>query len=612
VGRRLLEPGASAFPEPWTLDLSAWAGRRVTIELATLPRANPWYDWVFVGTPEIAGRGATPRRVVVIGLDTARADFFGIHGHDRRTTPELDAFARSSIVFDRAWAPAPRTRPSFRTATTGRWPLEAVCATNVGAVFQQRGWATAGLIANLHLSPGFDFADGFDLWWLDRKARADRQVDRALGWLEEHRDQDSFLFLHVMDPHIPYRAPRELVQPFLAAIPGGPDPTLPRTFNRWAVYRWMREGGISEQRKATLRALYEGDLAFTSQQLGRFLQAVESLPGPTLIVIHSDHGEELFDHGGFEHNHTLYEELVRAVLWVRPPGGHAGGHRSRSPVSLADIAPTLYEFAGIADAPPSDGRSLLPAMRGDEGDGERALPLGHLQYDRERWGVVWKGMKYVLVTADGSEELYDLEADPREQENLAATADLTTFRSKLGEAHGIPVGPGFRIEVALAGSAPIRLRLPAEASRAGVLDPESIAQHRANLEFGETPEKTSADVGAVELAADRRSLLFRPGRVGVGTLYVLFDAPPEAAPGVERERAPLPLEAGRWASGDHRIRVAPGTIVIPPPGEAARIVACHGPAEAAGVSDADLRALEALGYVGEGGTLHPPVRSRRR
>ncbi len=606
VGRRVLEPGATQFPEAWTVDLSRWAGKRVSVELRSESRASPLYDWVFIGTPEIAGRGSTPRRVIVIGLDTTRPDFFGIHGHSAPTTPELDAFARSSVVFDNAWAPAPRTRPSFRTATTGRWPLDAVCATNIGAAFQKSGWATAGIIANFHLSPGFDFANGFDFWWVDRKALADAQVDRAVTWLEEHREQDSYLFLHIMDPHVPYRPPKPLAAPFLASIPGGPDTTLPRAFNRWDVYAWMREGSLSEQRKATIRGLYEGELAFTSRQLGRFLAAIGALPGSTLIVIHSDHGEELWDHGGFEHNHTLHEELVHALLWVHPPGGVPGGHRVAAPVSLVDLAPTLYGFAGIENSPASDGRSLLPLMRGETGDDDRALPIGFLQYDRERWGVIWKRMKYELVTADGTEELYDLAADPGEHHDIAATSDLEPWRRKLAEVHGIPVGPGLRVEVALQGSAPVTLTLPAGATHAGVLDPEAISAHRANLEFGEKPKKTAADVGDVELSADRRSLMFRPGRVGAGTLYVLFDTAPTRAVSVARAGAELPLDGGAWAAGEHRIRVVPGTVIVPPPGEAARIVACHGRAEASDVSDADLRALEALGYVGEGGVLQPP------
>ncbi|MCA9571753.1 MAG: sulfatase-like hydrolase/transferase, partial [Myxococcales bacterium] len=148
--RKLSAPG---FRE-WEADLGPWAGRSVELVLRTTVTGTPDHDYAFVGAPTVWG---TPeqevRRVLVIGLDTTRTRDMGWYGYDKPTTPELDALANTSMVAVNAWTPAPRTRPSFRTATTGRYPLLAVGATNIGEVFASNGFATAGFVANIHLQP---------------------------------------------------------------------------------------------------------------------------------------------------------------------------------------------------------------------------------------------------------------------------------------------------------------------------------------------------------------------------------------------------------------------------------------------------------------------------
>ena len=126
-----------------------------------------------------------PRRVIVVGMDTVRSDHMGFLGHTGGLTPALDAVARDAIVFERAWAPAPRTRPSFRSATTGRWPIPGQQAPTLGALLGAQGFQTAGFVANVQLSQELGFAEGFDTWVLDNMATADAQVDAALGWLRE-------------------------------------------------------------------------------------------------------------------------------------------------------------------------------------------------------------------------------------------------------------------------------------------------------------------------------------------------------------------------------------------------------------------------------------------
>ncbi len=508
IGTKRVPSGARAF-DRWEADLSRWAGKAVTLELASEPLDTDHFDWVFVGAPIVWGPPeGEVRRVVVVGIDTTRPDHLSFNGYRRPTTPELDAFARSGVVFSQTWAPAPRTRPSFRSATTGRMPLEAVGATNIGEVFRQEGFATAGYVANPHLQPHFGFSRGFDTWLFDGRADAARQVDRALDWLNAHQEHDAYLFLHLMDPHMIYDPPPKYRDLFVE----GPEPGLPPRIRRGEVLARMKAGSLTDKQKAHLEALHDGELRYTSAELGRLLDALDRMPGRTLVAILTDHGEEFWEHDGFEHNHTLYDEVTRALLALRPRGGLPQGRTIETPATLADLGPTLFDLFGFAEVPPMDGRSLGPLLAGAEVDwADRPLPLGHVQYAHDRWGVVHRGHKYVLHTGSGREELYDLRTDPAEKQDLAATKALEPFRAKLAEAHHIPVGPGWRIRLQFRESDPFEVGLPAPATRAGILDPEALVERRANVEWGETPRRVPADIGEVSLSDDRTTLSIRPG-----------------------------------------------------------------------------------------------------
>ncbi|MBW1879979.1 MAG: sulfatase-like hydrolase/transferase, partial [Deltaproteobacteria bacterium] len=456
-------------------------------------------------------------------------------------------------------------------------------------------FATAGIVANVHLSPRFDFHRGFETWHLDPMAKAEVQVDRALRWLEANRDRDTYLFLHLMDPHLFYDAPEPYRERFVVE----PAPFVPEVFSRWQIYSWADQGLLTPKERAYVEALYDGELAYLSHELERLFEGLEALGGNDLVVVHTDHGEEFWEHGGFEHNHTLYEELVRAALWVRPPGGIEGGRRIDEPAVLADIAPTLYDYVGFEDVPPTDGRSLKPLIDGlVPGGWERPVPIGHLMYDVEQWGVIEQGHKYLLSTSSGAERLIDLAADPEEQRNLADQRDLTPFRSALALAHGMPVGPGWRVRVTLTDPTPITWVLPQPCRGAGVIDPEAARRTRANLAWGEEPRLRPEDVATVTVSADRRTLTITPGAHGEGVVWVMFDRDVPPGGQVRRGEEPLQLvdgvEGGAWAYiADASLRVHPGTVLDPPAGEAARM------AVAEEASEAELELLRTLGYLGD-------------
>lgn len=589
------------------VDLAAWGGQTVALTLATEPGATPWYDAVLVSEPRVLGPALEdPRRIIVIGVDTLRWDALSQHGYDRDTSTALDSFANSAVLFDDALTAAPRTRPSFRTALTGRYPLPAMDAPTLGEHLRDAGFATAGVTANVHLVPRMGFAEGYDLWRYDNGADADVQLERAQAWLHEHQDEDSYLFLHLMDPHTFYRAPGRYKDRYVETDPGPLNPDL----NRWKVVRLGESGQLSNDNQAWLRARYDGEVRYMADQLAGFLAWADSLPGRTLVVIHSDHGEEFWEHGSYEHNHTLYQELVHGVLWIRPPGGWAGGpHRVTAPVGLVDLVPTLLDLVGIEDAT-LDGTSLAPFLDASAADQRPALelaladrprPVGHLMYDHERWAVVTDGHKYALETWDGSETLYDLVGDPGELRDLAAKdAPTGPWLEQLALATGWPAGTGWRVRVRKVRE-PFKLTFTTPV-QAQLLDPETSRSRRANLEWGESPQVDVDDVGTLVVSDDGLTVAFSPGpdashaHIAVlgqeglsatlsATLTVGDVDQPVVADGERHHLKALGLQ----------LQVTPGPVVLPQDSVRQRLAGRDGASESQ--DDDALEALRALGYI---------------
>lgn len=525
--------GSATADDAWSdhsVDLAQFGGQEVTVELRTSVLESPDHAFAVFADPKIVGSGSLtgPSRIIVIGLDTLRRDHVGTHGGPASLTPGLDEIAAQSIVFDEAWTPAPRTRPSFRSASTGRWPLAAISAPTLGEIFSTNGWSTAGFVANVQLSPRLGFADGFDLWDYNNMSDGDKQVDRALDWLTEHRTEDAFVFLHMMDPHIFYEAPGSFKDSFTAPFD---REGLAERYNRWDILRRMKADRLSDNQKRWIKGRYMGEIAFMDQELLRLVKAIDELPGDTTIVFHNDHGEEFWEHQGFEHNHSLYNELVAAVLWVRPPHGWGGGpHRIHHPVSLVDIAPTMVGAAGLDPdkVPDFDGLDLGPFLSPDQPEKvdslghqleERPLPLGHMMFNKEQWGVVYRDQKYIVHTGSGDQELYDLKKDPQENNNLAADLDTTDIQGALTQAHNWPIVTGWRLAF---GKLPevITLQFKRPVGRTFILDPEVLRERRANLEWGEKPPYTADDVATVTVSEDRTEIVLTPGQKGSGVLFI--------------------------------------------------------------------------------------------
>ena len=357
-----------------------------------------------------AARPARAERVVLVTIDTLRADHVGVYGAGPERTPTLDALAARGVRFEQAISPAPLTLPSHATLLTGRDPpahrvhhntlfrLEDGVPT-LAAHLHERGFATAAFVGAFVLDSRFGLARGFDVYDDELSLRApsqggaavaerpaDQVVDAALAWLATAPDR-FFLWVHLYDPHAEHRPPA----PFSARFAGD---------------------------------LYAGEIAFADAQLGRLVAALDARwpGGDTLLVATADHGESLGEHGEDTHSYTLYDATQHVPLIAVGPR-IAAGASVPGVVRLADVAPTVLDALGAEPLPGASGRSLLPLAAGAE-DAPRVAYLETLATQLDwRWsplfGVRTARHKYLRAPRP---ELYDLQEDPKELHNLAATS----------------------------------------------------------------------------------------------------------------------------------------------------------------------------------------------
>jgi choline-sulfatase len=389
------------------------------------------------------GGAAAPRNVLFILVDTLRADHLSAYGYARDTSPALAKLAAGSVRFDRAYAPAPWTKPSVASMFTGQYPhrhgLNFVLATlpasaqTLAERLSEAGFATAGVVSHGFVGPKNGFDQGFDFFDAE-EAKGHSHVStvgvtkRALALLARLCEQKRpfFLFVHYFDPHYEYRRHREV--PFASEsagrLRGGED-----------IHDLRAMGpSLSAEEVAFLEDVYDEEIRFTDAGIGELLDALEALglDDDTLLVVTADHGEEFFGRGWLGHTRTLYEEVIRVPLIVRVPGGERGRVVS-APVSLVSLAPTILDYVGV-EAPDAgfQGPSLRPLI---DGSSEVDLPpvrseVRFIVLNPENVLAEKTAFKHALI--DGryklikdfsgqSYELYDLEQDPGERENLASS-----------------------------------------------------------------------------------------------------------------------------------------------------------------------------------------------
>ena len=349
--------------------------------------------------------------VLFVVIDTLRADRLQPYGYDRATSPVLDEFARESVVFDRAQSSSSWTMPALASLMTGlhtsthkvddKTSALDPSYTTLAEVLSEAGYATGAVTGNMFTLPHYGFGQGFSTYHqvLDSKSteRRDRRTWRfnsitspeitklALRWLKNRAEDPRpwFFWVHYFDPHSTYMA-----------------------------HAGTEHFGHEETDR------YDGEIEFTDRHVGRLLKQLDEqgLAQSTAVIVLSDHGEELGDHGDKHHRRTLYREVLRVPLMIRTPG--IPPKRVPDVVAIVDVMPTVLELLGESRVGGLHGRSLVPLL-----DGEPLPPVsavaelldieGGRQYSivRDRWKLI--------VHDEGETQLFDMQDDPEERSDLA-------------------------------------------------------------------------------------------------------------------------------------------------------------------------------------------------
>lgn len=367
---------------------------------------------------EGASDAGSARNLILVCLDTLRADHMGVYGYARDTTPKLDAFARNAAVFERAYANASSTRPSHQALFQSR---PASLARPDGKAFAEvlaaSGFRTAAFTGGGNISSRLGFDRGFEIY-RESDAGLAGSIPKAASWLREHRDERFFLFLHTYDVHLPYDPPEPFASMFGAPYEGRVRGDNSRQLLRASRGLDQNEPGavaFDEADKARIVALYDGGIRYTDDQLGHLFNLVRELEleRDTLLVFFSDHGEEFWEHGSVIHSHALYRELLHVPLLVSGPGIPAT--RIPETVSLMDLSPTLLDWLGIASPAAFEGTSFAGWVRGDAR--EHRVVIGEQRKLKSWTQHPWK---LILNEPPTAPELYDIASDPFERNDVAA------------------------------------------------------------------------------------------------------------------------------------------------------------------------------------------------
>lgn len=443
---------------------AAMHGEDVWVQLrtSTAPAARGFAIPVFA-EPRIVP--ADPARVgpnlVLVSIDTLRADRLGCYGYERDTSPSIDAFARTATVFADTWAQSPYTLPSHVSMFSGQFPsFHGVQKTEdvidpqrtrlLARILRERGYATGAFTGGAYLHPVFELDRGFDRYgFVDPAANIESatgrstieavpgmtadlyresSIDAVVGWMERHADQSFFLFVHTYAAH-EFDPPAE----HLAAI-GSP---LRGREDAADAIRYLYEPiEPPPEAVAQLDDLYDGAVRQADAAVGRLLDGLErlGLADDTVVVITSDHGKEIGEHGLIGHGHSLYEELVGIPLLVRVPGRPPAS--VAEPAMLVDIVPTVLAALDVPPPPHVQGVDLFSERPSRvlfaEVDGlahKAALRHGPIK-------TIWSPLDANTVFVNEiEEETFDLAADPHERAPLAPDPDrierVTAFQESL-------------------------------------------------------------------------------------------------------------------------------------------------------------------------------------
>ena len=540
-----------------------------------------------------ASSATTPARVdsarrdnlLLITLDTTRADRLGCYGYPRAKTRYLDRLAAEGVRFEYALSPAPITLPAHASIFTGLYPPGHGVRNNgnfylgdahqtLATVLQKQGYRTAAFVSSFILDRRYGLAHGFDLYddamqgaqpeviALEAERRGDRTALQLSQWLERQAAGPPFFaWLHLYDAHEPYRPP----MPFRAMFAG---------------------------------AEYDGEIAFDDAIVASILDKLEKtgLRDRTLIAVIGDHGESLGDHGEETHSMFVYESAIRVPFLLWRPGLVPGGVVVQEPVRAVDLAPTVLELLGVPSLPRTDGRSLVALLKGT---GSGSPPPAYAETYLPQFYMNWaplraiRDQRFKLIDAP-KPELYDLKVDPREERNLYAEQPETAralrrgLEAITGGGEGAMSVGGLDREameklaaLGYVGAGAETAPVPAGQSRADPKDVIAVFNRlrRANTAVRDRRFAEALPVVRQVLAADPKNAF---ARVVMGSAYMGMEQYPQAIEWFHKylELVPTSAYAHHWLAvsylkmgdRDNALREAAAALVIDPKFTDARII----------------------------------------
>jgi len=371
------------------------------------------------------GASEAPRPpVVLVVIDTLRADRTGMYGHTRATTPHLDRLAADAVRFEAARSHAPWTTPSVAALLSSRHP-SALGIHDIGdrvppdapwlpEALRRAGYATGAVVSHSFVAERWGFDRGFDAFDASpvagqRAVTSAAVTDAAIDFVDAHAGRPFFLFAHYFDPHFALIDHPE----FGFRDPGPPYTGRVRSPVPFLVFG-RADAGVTPREAREMLRIYDAEVAHTDQEVGRLLDHLRArgLYAPALVVLTADHGEEFLEHGRIGHTRTLYDELLRVPLVVKLPG--ATPRTEPRPVGLVDVFPTLLDALDLPAPPGLAGRSLLAPP-----DPARPVFAETSRQARLR-AVVVGDEKLVRDLSTGRDRLFDLSEDPAERRDLAS------------------------------------------------------------------------------------------------------------------------------------------------------------------------------------------------
>lgn len=406
-----------------------------------------------------------PPNLLLVSIDSLRADHLGVYGYGRDTSPRIDRLARNGVLFEDFIAESSWTLPSHMTLLTGLPslvhgvvfdgvrldPARVTLAEHLG----EAGYRSAAVVAALYLDPLFGFDRGFERYevvgprvpdeegffarvhddqataerWAtidasSHRGRSNAQVlTRAWAALDDLGADPFFLFVHFWDVHYDYDPPESYWRRFDPDWDGDLDP-------RDYIQNPAVHADMDPRDLAHVVARYDGEIRWTDEHVGMLLDALDrkGLADDTLVVVTSDHGDEFFEHGGKGHRYTLYDEQLRVPLVMRWPGRLPAGRRVATQAAMAELVPTLLDLMGVEPMAEAGGRSLRPWIEG------AATQPGRLALSYLYWPDEWRlrslrqgDRKLIQRIPAGSRqhrtEVFDLARDPGEQEDLGTPGE---------------------------------------------------------------------------------------------------------------------------------------------------------------------------------------------